>query len=72
MKIVGCLFIAFGLLDLIGSFTGLDVWGDWIGVALPEAIWSFTAYIELGIGYLLFNLGSKGAEAAAEDVRAEE
>ena len=56
MKIIGGLLIAFGLLDMIGSFTGLDVWGEWIGVNLPEAIWSFTAYIEIGIGYLLFNL----------------
>ena len=64
MKIIGGLLIAFGLVDLIGSFTGLDVWGEWIRVDLPEAIWSFTAYIEMGIGYFLFHLGSKGAENA--------
>ena len=62
LKIIGGVFIAFGLVDMIGSFTELDVWGEWIGLDLPEAIWSFTAYIEMGIGYFLLNLGSNDTE----------
>jgi hypothetical protein len=62
LKIIGWLFIAFGLVDMIGSFTELDVWGEWIGLDLPEAIWSFTAYIEMGIGYFLLKLGSNDTE----------
>jgi hypothetical protein len=62
LKIIGGLLVAFGLVDMIGSFTGLDVWGEWIGVGLPEAIWSFTAYIEMGIGYFLLKLGSNDTE----------
>jgi hypothetical protein len=62
MKVIGGLFIAFGLLDLIGSFTGLDVWGEWIGVNLPEVIWKFTSIIELGVGFFLFSLGSNDAD----------
>lgn len=62
LKIIGGLFIAFGLVDLVGSYTGLDVWGEWIGLDLPEAIWSFTAYIAMGIGYLLLKLGSNDTE----------
>ncbi|MDB4499343.1 hypothetical protein N9213_02810 [Akkermansiaceae bacterium] len=62
LKIIGGLFIAFGLVDMIGSFTGLDVWGEWIGIELPEAIWSFTAYIEMGIGYFLLKLSSNDTE----------
>jgi len=61
-KIIGGLFIAFGLGDMVGSFTGLDVWGEWIGLDLPEVIWSYTAYIEMGIGYFIFKLGSKDTE----------
>ena len=57
MKIIGGVFIAFGLLDLIGSFTGLDVWGQWVGINLPEIIWKFTAYIEMGVGYFLLTPG---------------
>ena len=62
LKIFGGLLIAFGLVDMIGSFTGLDVWGEWIGQDLPEFIWSFTAYIEIGIGYFLIKLGSSDTE----------
>ena len=62
LKIIGGLLVAFGLVDMIGSFTGLDVWGEWIGVEFPEAIWSFTAYIEIGIGYFLLKLGSNETE----------
>ena len=62
MKIVGGLLIAFGLLDLVGSFAGIDVWSDWIGVALPEAVWSFSAYIELGLGFWLFRRGTQSEE----------
>ena len=64
MRIIGGLLIAFGLVDMIGSFAGLDVWSDWIHVDLPEALWSFSAYIEIGLGYFLFNLGSKLAKNA--------
>ena len=66
MKIIGGVFIAFGLLDLIGSFTGLDVWGQWVGINLPEIIWKFTAYIEMGVGYFLLTLGSDDVEKADE------
>ena len=65
-KIIGGLLVAFGLVDMIGSFTGLDVWGEWIGVELPEAIWSFTAYIEMGIGYFLLKLGSNDSEETSQ------
>ncbi len=68
MKIIGGLLIAFGLVDVIGSFAGLDVWGEWIGVNLPEAIWSFTAYIEMGLGYFLFRLGLKDADDGGSPV----
>lgn len=67
LKIFGGLLIAFGLVDMIGSFTGLDVWGEWIGLDLPEFIWSFTAYIEIGIGYFLIKLGSSDTEEDTEE-----
>ena len=65
MKIIGGLLVAFGIADVIGSYAGVDVWGEWIGVQLPAAIWSFSAYIEIGLGYFLFNLGS-GSDSEAE------
>ncbi len=63
MKILGVIFVAFGLLDLIGSFSDLDVWGEWIGVDLPDVIWSYSAYIEIAIGYMLFKVGGKKPRA---------
>ena len=54
MKIVGILIILFGLVDLIGSFTGFDLWGT-IGIQLPEVIWRYSAYIEIAIGYGVMN-----------------
>jgi len=54
MKIVGILIILFGLVDLIGSFTGFDMWGT-IGIQLPELIWKYSAYIEIAIGYGVMN-----------------
>ncbi len=58
MAIIGGFFFVFGLVDLIGSFAGFDLWGQWIGVELPEILWRFSAYIEMAIGGLLFKFGS--------------
>ncbi len=58
MAIIGIVLIIFGIVDLVGSFAGFDVWGDWIGVNLPEVIWRFTAWIEIGLGWVLMKSGS--------------
>jgi len=65
LKIVGVLLVVFGAVDLIGSFTGFDLWGV-IGVALPEFLWKYSSYIEIAIGLLLFNLGSTKKEESTE------
>lgn len=69
MKIAGYLIIAFGLVDLIGSFAGFDLWGS-LGITLPEVVWRFSSYGEIALGYFLINLGSRSEEeehAIAED-----
>jgi uncharacterized membrane protein YphA (DoxX/SURF4 family) len=66
MKIIGMILIAIGLIDLIGSYTGFDLWGGFLGVQLPDFLWKISSYIEIGVGYLLFTLGSKDAEADTE------
>ncbi len=72
LKIIGWLLVTFGVVDVVGGFTGLDVWTDWIGVELPAVIWSFTAYIEMGLGYFLIKLGSRTGEIEpTEDVPSE-
>lgn len=57
LGVFGALLFVFGAVDLIGSFTGLDVWGQWIGANIPEPIWTYTAWIEMGLGGFLAKLG---------------
>ncbi len=66
MKIIGIIVMAFGLVDLVGSYMEFDLWGGFIGVQLPDVIWSYSAYIEIAIGYMLFSMGSKDADEAIE------
>jgi len=61
MKIAGIILIIIGLIDAVGSWVGFDFWGGFIGIELPEIIWQFTGYLEIGAGYFLYNL-DQGAE----------
>ena len=63
MKIVGILIILFGLVDLIGSFTGFDLWGT-IGIHLPDIIWKYSAYIEIAIGYGIMSFSGTDEESS--------
>ena len=62
MKILGMIIIAFGLVDLIGSYMEFDLWGTFIGVQLPEQLWQFSSYIEIAIGYLVMKFAPANAE----------
>lgn len=64
MKIVGILIILFGVVDLIGSFAGFDLWGT-IGVQLPDIIWKYSAYIEIAIGYGVMSLFGSDKEESS-------
>ena len=59
MKIAGIILIIIGIIDLGGSFLGFDLWGGFLGIALPDILWKYSAYIEMIAGYGLMNLGSK-------------
>jgi tetratricopeptide (TPR) repeat protein len=50
---LGVFFLIFGLVDIIGSHNGYDLWAD-LGFDLPEVIWFFTGYIEIGLAMLFF------------------
>lgn len=58
--------MAFDLIDLVGSYADLDLWGGFPGIQLPEAIWKISSFIETGAGYYLFSLANKETEAATE------
>jgi len=60
LKIIGALFFIIGLIDIGGTYGDFDLWGGFLGIQLPELLWKFSGYIELGIGALLFNLAPDG------------
>lgn len=62
LSILGVILIILGAVDLAGSYADFDLWGDYINVKLPDMLWKYSSYIELGAGFLLFNLGSKSKE----------
>ncbi|WP_223787499.1 hypothetical protein [Marinicella meishanensis] len=66
LKIFGILLIVFGAVDLIGSYSGFDLWGR-LGVTLPDLLWKYSSYIEIGLGLLLFNIGGAQPADDAED-----
>lgn len=49
MKIAGVIIIAIGLIDFVGSYAGFDLWGGVLGIELPELLWTYASYIEIGI-----------------------
>ena len=71
MKIIGAVLVIIGLVDVIGSWTGYDFWGEFMGVTLPDLLWYFSGYIELALGYYLFNLGSNEDESVEEPIEEE-
>jgi len=64
MKILGYVFIALGLIDLITSWILEN--GSPIDSIVGQDIAPFTAYIFIGIGYFLQGLGEKDDET--EDI----
>ncbi|MCJ8314450.1 MAG: hypothetical protein MJK11_15965 [Pseudomonadales bacterium] len=65
LMIIGGVLVAFGLVDLLGSYGGFDLWTT-IGIELPELLWRYSSYIELIAGGLLFKAG-KAMETEIED-----
>jgi hypothetical protein len=59
MQILGSLLFMWGGLDWFMSTEGVDVYYDWLGISLPEAIWSFSPWIAMGVGSMLFAAGNK-------------
>jgi len=57
MKIIGMLLITIGVVDFAGSYMEFDLWGGFLGVQLPDLLWKFSPYIEMGLGYFIMNLG---------------
>jgi hypothetical protein len=62
VKVIGLLLIAIGIIDFAGSYMEFDLWGDFIGVKLPDLLWQFSPYIEMSVGYFLMSLSGRKEE----------
>ncbi len=58
MKIFGILLIIWGFADLGLSWMGTDLYGS-IGIQLSDAIYPFTHWIAMGIGYGIYAAASE-------------
>ncbi len=61
MKYLGYALIVWGIADFGLSYAGTDVWADWFGIQLPEAIWRFSGMIAIALGYGALKLGGYDA-----------
>ncbi len=67
LLVVGALLFLFGIGDFIGAnFMKFDIWRE-LGIRLPDAIWKVSAFIEMGLGGFLFNLGRDDSEDSEEE-----
>ena len=66
LKIVGGLLVLWGIADVGGSYMGIDVWRDWLGIELSGLAYRFSGYAELISGALLWSVGGKQDDEQAE------
>jgi len=50
MKILGILILIFGILDLIDSYLGMDLWADLFGIHLPAFLNTYGPIVEIALG----------------------
>lgn len=71
IKYLGYALIEWGVLDFGLSYAGANVWMDWLGMELPEAIWRFSGKTAVAVGYGILKLAG-GDKTAAEPVEGAE
>lgn len=64
MKYLGYVLIVWGVLDFGLSYAGIDVWVDWLGIQLPEAIWTYSGMIAIALGYGALKFGTSNDDEA--------
>jgi hypothetical protein len=58
MQIFGVLLFMWGGLDWFMSSQEVDVYYDWFGIYLPDAIYNYSHWIAMGLGSILFTAGN--------------
>lgn len=59
MQGVGALLVIWGILDYILGESGTDVYYDWFGIYLPDAIYNYSHWVSMVIGGVLIGAGRK-------------
>jgi len=59
MQAFGSLLFMWGGLDWFMSFQDVDVYYDWFGIYLPDAIYNYSHWIAMGVGSMLVAAGNQ-------------
>ena len=59
MQAFGSLLFMWGGLDWFMSFQEVDIYYDWFGIYLPDAIYNYSHWIAMGVGSMLFAAGNQ-------------
>ncbi|KJZ21121.1 hypothetical protein [Loktanella sp. S4079] len=65
-KIIGGAIVLWGIADLTLSMMQIDLWAE-IGIIIPDPIWSYTHYIAIFIGFIIFAQGMKDEDQSETD-----
>lgn len=58
MQVFGTLLFMWGGLDWFMSSQEVDVYYDWFGIYLPDAIYNYSHWIAMGVGSMLVAAGN--------------
>ena len=61
MKIIGTVLIIWGVADMGLSWLGTDLYWE-IGIELSRGIYPFTHWIAMGVGFVIYSIGSANEE----------
>ena len=68
MQGFGALLIIWGILDYIMGESGTDVYYDWFGIYLPDAIYDYSHWMSMVIGTFLIGAGRNSASSNSSNV----
>jgi hypothetical protein len=60
MQIAGILLFIWGGIDWFMGTEEVDVYYDWFGIYLPDAIYNYSHWIAMGLGSILYAAGNQG------------
>jgi hypothetical protein len=55
----GVLLFMWGGLDYIMGMQDVDVYYDWFGIYLPDAIYNYSHWVAMGLGSIIFAAGKQ-------------